>query len=314
MKKTLKILGYTLGGLVLLLLVAASIIAMKPMPTHEVNAPDLQVDITADRVLEGKRLSMVLCNHCHMSKTGKLEGKFVGAADGLGDIYPPNITQHPTYGIASYTDGELFYLLRTGIKRDGKLAFPMMFRSLHMADEDIYNVIAYLRSDDPSVQPSEAVHPPFPSNFLVKMLNTLVFEPLPYSGQPVPVPAKEDKIAYGKYLVDGKFICFDCHSPSFETNNHIHPEQSAGYLQGGAPMYMEGMKDTIYSANITMDPDSGIGTWTEEEFITALTTGRKPDGTLTRYPMLPYTFMDSTEASAIYAYLQSIETGGDDGK
>lgn len=305
MKKILKLLGYSVGGIVLLLLLGASVIAFKPMPVYEVNAPDLAVDITEERVLKGKQLAMVTCNHCHRGTNGKLEGKLLADEPGFGEVYGPNITQHRTYGIGSYTDGELFYLLRTGIKPDGQLAFPMMLRTLHMADEDIYNLIAYLRSDDPSVQPSEAVHPPMPRNFLVKLLYTIAFKPLPYSGEPVPVPSRDDKIAYGKYLVDGKLICYDCHSASFETNNQVQPDQSVGYLTGGSPIILAGMEDTVYSANITMDPENGIGTWDEEQFFTALTTGKRPDGRPLKYPMLPYTFLDSTDASAIYAYLSS---------
>ena len=307
MKKILKILGFTIGGIVFLLLLGAGFIAFKPLPSYEVKAPDLQVDVTPDRVLRGKQLAMVSCNHCHLSN-GKLEGKLLDEGGGLGDVYGPNITQNAEHGIGSYTDGELFYLLRTGIKRDGQLAFPMMLRSLHIGDEDIYDLIAFLRSDDPMVQPSDAEQPAIEKSFLLRMLYTVAFKPLPYAGEPVPIPAKEDQLAYGKYLVDGKLICFDCHSTSFESNNWVQPEQSVGYLQGGNPMYIKGMPDTVVTPNITLDTEHGIGSWTEQEFLTALTTGKRPDGTVFKYPMMTYSFLDSTDASAIYSYLQS-QTG-----
>ena len=44
---------------------------------------------------------------------------------------------------------------------------------------------------------------------------------------------------------------------------------------------------TLYSSNITPDRETGIGTWTEDQFYAALHTGRFPDGGL-MYPAMPY--------------------------
>jgi mono/diheme cytochrome c family protein len=61
----------------------------------------------------------------------------------------------------------------------------------------------------------------------------------------------------------------------------------------------------FYSPNITPDPGTGIGKWTEANLRRALREGRGPDGTH-YYPVFPYpsfTFMTDEDIGAVYAYL-----------
>lgn len=65
---------------------------------------------------------------------------------------------------------------------------------------------------------------------------------------------------------------------------------------------------TIYSTNITPDPDTGIGRWSEQQFASALRHGVRPDGTHL-YPAFPYTsFTKITDGdtAALYKYLMSL--------
>ena len=75
-----------------------------------------------------------------------LTGRRMDEAPQFGAIYSKNITAHPEFGIGSWTDGQLAYLLRTGIKPDGSF-LPIMARLPHMSDEDVASIIAFLRSD-----------------------------------------------------------------------------------------------------------------------------------------------------------------------
>lgn len=51
-------------------------------------------------------------------ETGKVTGRFLQETPAeFGQIYSRNITSHPEKGIGSWTDGELAFLLRTGIRR-----------------------------------------------------------------------------------------------------------------------------------------------------------------------------------------------------
>lgn len=305
MKKILKITGIVLGTLVLIMLVAAAYINFAKVPSYEVNAPNLNVNLDSASIAEGRRIATMVCNQCHMNE-GKLEGKLMeGEESPFGIIWAPNITQHKENGIGKYTDGELAYLFRTGIKRDGEYAPPWMPKLPHLSDEDMNDLIAYLRSDMPEVQASDKVQPKSQPSFLVKFLLRVAFKPLPYDGEPIYAPSTTDKIAYGKYLATAKVDCYGCHSLDFKTQNLMEPEKTPGFFGGGNPF---GDKDggVIYSSNLTPDKATGIGNWTEENFVKIMKFGQKPDGTVIRPPMTPFPLLTDEELSAIWAYLQSV--------
>ncbi len=62
----------------------------------------------------------------------------------------------------------------------------------------------------------------------------------------------------------------------------------------------------IFSANLTMDKETGLGNWTEEQFIKAVKTGIRPGKIANRYPMFPYAYLTDEEVSAIWVYLQTV--------
>ena len=65
---------------------------------------------------------------------------------------------------------------------------------------------------------------------------------------------------------------------------------------------------TLYTSNITPDPETGIGKWTADDFYRTMHTGRFPDGGLI-YPAMPfasYTKVTRADSDAIFAYLRSI--------
>ena len=66
---------------------------------------------------------------------------------------------------------------------------------------------------------------------------------------------------------------------------------------------------TIYSANLTPDPDTGIGDWNADTFFRALDQGVGEDGERL-YPAFPYThftYVTREDSDAIFAYLQSLD-------
>jgi mono/diheme cytochrome c family protein len=65
---------------------------------------------------------------------------------------------------------------------------------------------------------------------------------------------------------------------------------------------------TLYSTNITPDPDTGIGKWNADQFYQAMHVGRTPDGGLI-YPAMPfssYTKLTRADSDAIFAYLKTV--------
>lgn len=308
MKKLLKILLGLVAVVLILALAGYSLIAIRGIPTYD--APkklDLKVESTPERVEQGEKLAGVLCIKCHTPNEGiQMTGReLTEMPPEFGKIYSRNITKDKVHGIGNWTDGELVYFLRTGVKPTGVYAPIWMPKFAHMSDEDLYSIIAYLRSDKPAVQASTALSQDCDPSWLSKFLCNVAFKPLPYPEKPIIAPDTNDLVAYGRYMVAGRYDCFPCHSADFKTVNIFEPEKSVGYMGGGNILYtLEGKQ--IHTANITKDEATGIGSWTFEQFSDALRFGKKPDGTTTRYPMFPYTRMDDLEVSSIWAYLKTI--------
>jgi mono/diheme cytochrome c family protein len=305
MKKGVRILLFALLGLGLVAIAFVVFVSTAKIQVYEVEFPDLEIDYTAERVAEGERIVSVLCLQCHGSTDGKLGGAYMSDAQSFGEVYASNISQHPELGITDYTDGELAYLIRSGVRRDGQYIPPWMPKFPLLSDEDLYSVIAFLRSDHPLVAPSDIEQPESTPNFFAKFLLRTGLEPLPYPDEPVLAPPESDKVAYGRYLAVGKYDCYSCHSATFAKLDPMQPENSDGYFGGGNVLYDKQM-NKVLSTNLTMDEESGLGTWTEEEFIKALRFGMKPDGTGVKPPMLPAPLITDEEASAIWTYLKTI--------
>jgi mono/diheme cytochrome c family protein len=237
--------------------------------------------------------------------TGKLTGtQMLDAPKEFGTIYSQNITQDKEYGIGVWTDAELLYLLRTGIKRSGQYSPPYMAKLPVMADDDVNAIIAFLRSDDKMVAANATPDTPSEPSFLTKMLTRLAWKPFPLPTEVIPVPDSTDVIATGKYLAHN-LDCFSCHSADFKTNNFLQPELSEGYFAGGNQTldYEGRVKPT---ANLTPDKETGIGNWTKEQFIKAVKYGQKEGEVALTYPMVPYTQLTDEEAGAIFEYLKTI--------
>ena len=117
-----------------------------------------------------------------------------------------------------------------------------------------------------------------------------------YDGDPTGVPADftdDDPLVRGRYLADAA-DCLACHTA-----------EGGEAFAGGRAFVTE--FGTIYSPNISPDPDTGIGSWTDEDFVAAVHEGVAPDGER-YYPAFPYaayTYLTTDDVLAIKAYLFS---------
>ena len=307
MRKALKILGIVVGAIILLIGAALLYFNIKGVPTYEVLAPDLKVTIDSASVARGEYLVANTCMQCHRGKDGKLSGQFLEDSPGFGKFYAPNITQHPTAGIGSYTDGELAYLLRTGVAKDGKITLPIMNRFNHISDEDLNAIIAYLRSDKKAVQPSDNVLPKSQPYLFAKVLMNLAIKPLPFPEHPIPTPDRADAAAYGEYIATSAISCYHCHSASFAAVNDLVPSKSQGFFGGGNQVSNPVEPgQLVYSANLTMHPENGMGNWSEEEFVKAVKSGQGKDGQGLSPAMPTFPVLTDEDAKAIWAYLQTV--------
>ena len=93
-----------------------------------------------------------------------------------------------------------------------------------------------------------------------------------------PVQA-QSPVERGRYLVEVLGACGNCHTPKGPTG-----DLPGKHLAGGFQLEDEGL-GTWISPNITPDPETGIGRWTDEEVIRAIREGRGRDGKTLGPPM-----------------------------
>ncbi len=85
----------------------------------------------------------------------------------------------------------------------------------------------------------------------------------------------------------------------------LEPEKSEGFFGGGNQIgTADGSK--IVSRNLTPDEETGLGKWTEEQFINAVKFGIHPNGPALRPPMLPFVQLTELELKAVWAYLKTV--------
>ena len=305
MKRIAKILAWILGISLLGIILFAAYIQFKGIPSYPTKNVTITVNPSPEKLERGEILVSTLCAGCHMDRESlKLTGRvMLDAPKEFGLAYAPNITQDDSYGIGTWTDGEIAYLLRTGIKRDGSYAPPWMAKLPHLSDYDMESVLVFLRSDHPLVNAAAVEDRPCEPSFLTKLLCNVAFLPFEYPSEAKPQPDTSDPIAHGRYLVFN-LECFSCHSADFKTNNYLNPEKSVGYLGGGnKPLDLEG--NVMLTQNISSHPEFGIGSISEEKFVKMVKYGQKEGEVALRYPMLPYSRLSDKEVKAIYAYLMS---------
>lgn len=307
MKTVLRILLY----LVLLVIVAVvgfvSFIQIRGIPKYEVDKIDYpQVQSDSDMVANGQKIASVQCIVCHRGSDGKLSGRLLQELPpDFGEIHSANITQSKEHGIGNWTDAQIAYLLRTGVKPDGQYLPVYMPKFPHLSEYDLKSVIAFLHSGNAYVQASEIPKVPSKPSFLTKFLCFVAFKKIPYPAAPIAHPDTTNAVEFGHYLVTGRYDCYPCHSADFKTLNMEFPEKTPGYLGGGNKMITLDGKER-FTANITPDEETGIGRWTLDDFSNAMLHSKNKGGHTLREPMLPYNGMTDTEVKSIWAYLQTV--------
>lgn len=305
MKKVLRVLMYLILTVLVLVLGFVAYIQIDGIPKYETEEVKLKVEMTPDRIERGAKIAAVQCAVCHRGTDNKLSGRPLAEVTEFGEIHSANITQHKEMGVGNWTDGELYYLIRTGVKPDGQYLPPYMPKFPHLSEYDIESVIAYLRSDRPEVQPSEIAKIPSKPNFLAKFLSHVAFKKIPLAGKPIPEPDTTNLVEYGKYLVTGRYDCYPCHSADFKTLDMAVPTNTGGYCGGGNTLITTN-GNKIFTANITSDEKTGLGNWTEEDFRNALVNSKSKNGKPLRNPMLPYNGLTDLEITAMWQYLRTV--------
>lgn len=275
---------------------------------------DIRVEIRPDRIARGEYLAnhVSVCMDCHSQRdytlfSGPLvEGSFGGGGEKFdqnmgfpGEIYSRNLTPH---NLSAWTDGEILRAMTCGVSNDDSPLFTVMpwKRYRTMSREDLYSIIAYLRTLEPVESEWPESELDFPVNFFMKM------EPEDCDLK-MKTPTPEDGLAYGKYLINAA-ACGDCHTRM--ENGQFTGEPYAGGFEFQFPT------GTLVSPNITPDPETGIGLWSADQFINRFkmyssehySPNKIEDfSEQTVMPWTMYAGMTETDLKAIYEYLMSLE-------
>jgi len=124
------------------------------------------------------------------------------------------------------------------------------------------------------------------------------------------IPRTPERLARGKYLVEGVLQCFTCHS---ELDFTQRPFQLKPGTKGGGHTFANIELDLpepnrVVAPNISPDPDYGAGEWKDADFVRALRQGIGHDGR-TLYPLMPsYYFRDLSDddLASVIVYVRSI--------
>lgn len=122
-----------------------------------------------------------------------------------------------------------------------------------------------------------------------------------------PIPRTPERVARGKYLVEGLTQCWLCHSEVDYTQRPIQP--AAGKKNGGY-IFTDVLPEPnrVVASNISSDTEFGAGNWKDADFVRALRQGIGHDGRAL-YPMMPYQYfrnLSDEDLAAVIVYERSL--------
>lgn len=300
---------------VLILLVIVGLLFVRFALPNVGETEYLKVDATPERIARGAYLanSVAVCIDCHSQRDwSKFSGPVIPGTIGKGgevfdqrlgfpgSFYAKNISP---YGIGEWTDGEILRAISSGVSKDGTALFPVMPHPNYgkMDKEDLIAIIAYLRTLAPIKNDVPKSKADFPMNFI---LNTI-----PKKANFSKIPDAKNAVAYGAYLFNAA-ACFECHTKKDKGAPVAGMELAGGFE---FPLPTGGI---VRSANISPDKKTGIGNWTEEQFVSRFkiyadsafvpATVEKGDWN-TAMPWTMYAKMKAEDLKAIYAYIKTVK-------
>ncbi|GBR17172.1 cytochrome c [Asaia spathodeae] len=214
------------------------------------------------QVTRGRALFVAAdCAACHLSQDGRaLTGGRVFTLP-FGSIHAVNITPDRETGIGAYTDKAWLKMLRKGVGLGGKHLYPVMPYTSYtlLSDDDALAIKAYLFT-------LPAIHAPAPKNSLSFPFNqrwTMIFwnwfnNPNRRMATDTTHSAQWNR---GAYLAEALGHCGQCHTPRnfmFGLSSRAY----AGAVQVGWTAY-----------NLTSDREHGLGTWSDDDLFSYLSTG-----------------------------------------
>jgi cytochrome c553 len=247
----------------------------------------LTVPIAEGDLARGEHLARSVsgCAECH---TPDLGGQVIMDAGPIGTGVASNLTSGKGGVASSFSDEDWVLAIRHGLRRDGRSLLIMPSEAfVHYSDADLAAIIAYVKSVPPVDRelPKTTLRMLGRTLFVAGKLPLQIATLMPETVEST-TPAAAPTAEYGAYLakVAG---CTGCHGADL-TGGH-----------GGDPAAPP-------PPNLTRA--GNLGKWSEQQFVAALRTGKRPDGTAINeaMPWKVYGRMADDELHALWLYLQSV--------
>ncbi|WP_442965510.1 cytochrome c [Ralstonia sp. A12] len=250
------------------------------------------------------------CAACH---TGKGAAPFSGGlkmnVPMLGAIFSTNITPDPETGIGRYSEAEFARALRDGVAKDGHNLYPAMPYPSYakVSDEDAAALYAYfMHGVEPVKRANQAPEIPklLQMRWPLKIWNMLFLDNQRFK----PLPAKSVEWNRGAYLVQGLGHCGTCHTPrGIGLQEKALDERSSTYLSGA-------VLDGWFASNLTGNPTTGLGKWSDQDIVDFLKTGANTHATafgpMTEVVNHSTQWMTDRDLAAMARYLKSLPAAG----
>jgi mono/diheme cytochrome c family protein len=295
MKKFLKWAGIIFALLIGAALLALSVIYFQTEArfkrVYETPTDVVAIPTDAGAIELGKRIFQYRgCEGCHGEN---LEGKVYLDDPAVGQVISTNLTSGLGGVGGGLTDVDWIRGIRYGIRPDGTpILFMPSTEFYYLSDEDLGAVIAYIKSM-PAV---DNELPPGSVSVMGRVVMTLVpaitfipSELIPMDAPRPSVPETGITPEYGEYL---SLSCKVCHGLTM----------SGGVIPGFPA-------DWPPAPNITFGGGSALPTWSEQDFINTIRSGKTPMDKELRAQYMPwgsYKFMSDDELKAVWAYLKSL--------
>ena len=216
-----------------------------------------------DVIARGKYLTEAAdCEVCHTREGGQAFAGGRAFKSPFGVLYSPNITADRETGIGAWSDTDFLRAVHRGIAKNGERLYPAFpYESYTLiTDEDVLAIKAYLFSLPPVHAPAtpDGLRFPFNQRWLMGMW-ALFYNP---DHRFQPHADRSPEWNRGAYLVEALEHCGDCHTPRNLAQAPDNRRKFGGTVISGWRAY-----------NITPDPLSGIGGWSDDELVDYLRSG-----------------------------------------
>jgi mono/diheme cytochrome c family protein len=246
----------------LLIASLSTLVLMVPLGT-EAAVPDNQL------FARGAYLAKVGdCVACHSASNGKPYAGGLPMTTPMGKIYTTNITPDAETGIGKWTEEDFEKALRRGISKDGHNLYPAMPYPSYakVRDDDVAALYVYfMKSVAPVKQANRPSEIPFPLNMRwpLTFWNMIFLDKAVYQEK----DGKDASWNRGAYLIQGLGHCGSCHTPrGVAFQEEAQDESKSAWLTGGA-------LDGWFAANLTGEPNVGLGRWSTTDLDAFLKTG-----------------------------------------